>query len=325
MRVTTDMQFQGLLRNVQRTLGDMAKLQDQVSSGVRLKRPSDGPADMVRVLQNRNDDARFAAQLTNIRDATIALDTSTTALNDAKSVLIHAKDVALQAANTAVNDSGTNEPLAQEIDGAIQSLLQVANRKRPDGTYLFAGTASLTPPFAIAASDKSGRPTQVAYQGTAESSQVLVGDGQTLQTSMSGDVFQLHQRAATVFTGSSGAKAGTGTDSAHGQGELLVQHTLTSFEAGSGVAPGTSSVSGDTIIGPAGSHSLTITDDGTGAGMVSLNGGPPVAYQSSDADLKVTGPQGEVVFLDTTAIIPGFAGSVAIAAAGTLSLDGGLR
>lgn len=39
MRVTTDMQFRGILRNVQQTQTNLAKLQDQLASGVRLQRP----------------------------------------------------------------------------------------------------------------------------------------------------------------------------------------------------------------------------------------------------------------------------------------------
>lgn len=191
MRVTTDMQFQSILRSTQRTLASMAKLQDQVASGVRLQRPSDGPAEMVRVLKNRHDDARLSVHLATIRDATAALDASTTALTDAKNVLTHAKEIALQAANTATSDPSADEALAQEIDGALQSLLRIANRKLPDGQSLFAGTAHQTTPFVIAASDSAGRPTQIDYQGTDESSQVLIGQGQTLDTLISGNVFRL--------------------------------------------------------------------------------------------------------------------------------------
>lgn len=191
MRVTADMQFQSILRNSQRTLASMAKLQDQVSSGVRLQRPSDGPADMVRVLKNRHDDARLSANLATIRDATVALDASTTALTDAKNVLTRAKDIALQAANTATSDPAADEALAQEIDGALSSLLRIANRQLSDGQSLFAGTANQTTPFVVIATDGAGRPTQIAYQGSDDSSQVLIGSGQTLDTLIPGDVFRL--------------------------------------------------------------------------------------------------------------------------------------
>lgn len=191
MRVTTDMQFQGILKNAQRTQASMAKLQNQIASGVRLQRPSDGPAEMVRVLRNRMDDARMSAHLATIRDATTALDASSTALTDAKNVLTRAKEVALEAANTATSDPTANEALAQQIDGAITSLLRIANRKLPDGQSLFAGTANQKTPFAVTGNDSAGRPTQIEYQGTDDHSQVLIGPDQTLDTLISGNVFQL--------------------------------------------------------------------------------------------------------------------------------------
>ena len=191
MRVTHEMQFAGLLRNTQRTLANMTKVQDQVASGVRLQRPSDGPAEMVRVLKNRQDDARLSVHLATIRDVNVALDASTTALTDAKDVLTHAKDIALQAANTATSDPTADEALAQEIDGALNSLMQIANRKLSDGRSLFAGTASQTTPFVVTTKDSAGRPTQIDYQGSHESSQVLVGPGQTFDALIPGDVFQM--------------------------------------------------------------------------------------------------------------------------------------
>ena len=56
------------------------------------------------------------------------------------------------------------------------------------------------------------------------------------------------------------AAAGTDTDSATGQAVLTISHTATTFAAGSGVQAGTSSPGGDTILGPAGAHTLTIID-----------------------------------------------------------------
>jgi flagellin-like hook-associated protein FlgL len=85
-------------------------------------------------------------------------------------------------------------------------------------------------------------------------------------------------------------------------------------------------VTGDNIIGPPGSHTLTINDtSGTGAfGTISLNGGAPVPFDSSQTDLVVNGPRGEVVHLNTTAITAGFNGTINLGGDGTLSADGGV-
>src|SRR5439155_11953260 len=100
-------------------------------------------------------------------------------------------------------------------------------------------------------------------------------------------------------------------------------HTSTTYQAGSGVQTGSGSAAGDTVIGPAGAHQLTIVDtSGTGAaGTVSLDGGPAVAFTNADTNLKVSGPNGQVVFVDTTAITANFNGTVNITANGTVSVD----
>jgi ABC-2 type transport system permease protein len=109
-------------------------------------------------------------------------------------------------------------------------------------------------------------------------------------------------------------------------GAVAVKHVLTTYAGTSGVAPGTSSARRDTVIGPAGAHKLTIKDtSGKGtAGTVSLNGAKPVNFTNTDANLKVTGPDREVVYIDTTKIAAGFNGTVDITATGTLSSDNGL-
>ena len=56
---------------------------------------------------------------------------------------------------------------------------------------------------------------------------------------------------------------------------------------------------------------------------VALNGGPAVVYTGFATDLKVTGPNGEVVYLNTSAVPPAYNGTIALTASGTLSVDGG--
>lgn len=325
MRVTSEMQTQQTLRNLQMHYARMSKLQDQLASGKRIQRPSDAPADMVQILQNRAEDLRLDTHLSTIRDAGVVLQTSVDAMTEAREVLTHARDVAIDV-NSGSHDPVTDNAFAHEIDVAIDRMLRVANRQLPDGRHLFGGTASGTVPFAVTSTDSASRPTAVAYRGSDQDSEAVVGKALSVGTLISGSrVFQARDRQTTVFTGSTGARPGSGTDSADVRGTLLVQHTLTTIAGASGISTGSSSAMGDTIIGPGGIHSLTINDtSGTGAsGTVSLNGGPPLAFTNADTDLKVTGPNGEVIHLNTTAISPGFSGSVALTATGTLSVDGG--
>lgn len=109
-------------------------------------------------------------------------------------------------------------------------------------------------------------------------------------------------------------------------GSVTVKHDATTYSGDSGVAVGASSVRRDTVIGPAGAHKLTIRDtSGNGsAGTASLNNGAPVKFTNTDTNLKVIGPDGESVYINTTAIKPKFSGTVDITATGSLTSDGGV-
>lgn len=325
LRVTLQTVTSRALSNARRNYDRLAQLQEQASTGLRLLRPSDGPLDTVTVLANKSQDLQLATYLENLRDARQTLDLSVSSLRDASNILVKAHEVAIEA-NHGGNDATSLEALAKEVDALLSRLLDTANTQNA-GRYLFGGSATKTAPFVVTAKDSQGRPQSIAYRGAQERADVAVSQQQSVATLYTGsEVFQAPgQRGQTVYTGNTGAAASTlGTDSATGQGTLLVQHTTTTYAAG-GVQPGSSSAAGDTILGPAGAHQLTLNDtSGTGtSGTVSLNGGPPVAFRNTATDLRVTGPQGEVVYLNTTAIAPGYNGTVAITADGTLSVDGG--
>jgi len=302
---------------------ELANLQQQASSGLRLTKPSDDPTAMRSVLLAQNRDARLEAELSNIQDARSILNLSVTHLLDANDVLVRAKQIALEGVQAT--DVSEREILAKEVEGLIDRLLAIANSEH-EGYYLFGGTRAHTAPFSIEDGGTGTQSATVRYRGSTDRSSTGVGLGSFVDTLYSGaEVFLSRDRSDTVFIGQTGAAPGSGTDSGIGQATLSVIHAATTYAAGSGVQAGVSSPGGDTIIGPNGSHVLTIVDtsgDGT-SGTVSLNGGTPVAFTNADADLELVGPSGEKVYVDTTSITAGFSGDVAIAADGLLSIDGG--
>ncbi len=120
-------------------------------------------------------------------------------------------------------------------------------------------------------------------------------------------------------------KSGVGTDNMVGRATLQVRHTTTTYFGTSGIAPGASSADLDTLLGPAGQNQLVVQDrSGTGdSGTISLNGGPAIFWSRSDTDLRVRGNNGAEMFVDMSAITPGFIGPVDLESNGTLSVDGG--
>lgn len=325
MRVTSEAQSQMLILNIQASFARMSNLQTQISTGNQIQKPSDDPLTAVQLLQNNTQNAQLSTDLTSIQNASTVLQTSVTALTQAQNVITSATSAALSA-NSPTNLAGNNSTLASLVNASINQLLGIANTQLPNGSYIFGGTASQAPPFVVSASTAAGQPSTISYQGSQNDSQVIVGKSLTVNTLIAGSsVFQPNSGGATVYSGTTGAQAGTGIDSETGLGTLQVVHTATSFDGSSGVSNGDDSAASDTILGPDGANKLVINDtSGTGAsGTISLNGGTAVAFTNGNTNLKVIGPSGEVVYLNTTGIAAGFNGTVTMTSDGTLSTDGG--
>ncbi len=318
LRVTFQSSVDNALFNLRNLTDQLAVTTAQAATGKRILQPSDDPAGTVSLLAFQAQSQRLTTDLTNIQGATSSLDNSVSTLQSVSDIFTQAQGLAVDAGNSG-NDQNALNALAQQVDALLNRLVSLANTQDA-GRYIFSGTATNTQPFSA---NGAGAYT---YQGSNDRASVVIGQGQTVDTAYSGrEIFQATQRGPTVYTGNTGAAAGTGTDSATGQGALLVRHTSTTYAPGSGVQPGTGSAAGDTVIGPAGAHTLQIVDtSGNGtAGTVALDNGPPVAFSAADTNLKVAGPGNSVVFLNTTAITPGFNGTVGITANGTLSTDNG--
>ncbi|MBM4075900.1 MAG: hypothetical protein FJ267_09675, partial [Planctomycetes bacterium] len=263
-----------------------------------------------------------------IRDTSSVLEGSVTALTEARQILTQAREIALDV-NDASHDPAADEAFANQIDVALTRLIGVANQRLTDGRALFGGAASANSPYEVVLDPATGRPSRVTYKGSQFDSEAIVNQGLSFGTLIAGSrVFESRLRGATIFSGTTGAKAGTGTDSASGIGALVVARTGSTTYSNipsSGIAAGTSSNTGDTIVGPSGSHQLVINDtSGTAAsGTISLNGGPSISFTNADTNLKLTGPKGEVVYVNTSSIAAGFNGQVNLGANATLSTDGG--
>jgi flagellar hook-associated protein 3 len=325
MRITQQALVSQALANVQTDYTQYGVLQTEADTGNQINNVSDNPTGAVQVMAAQALEGSLGAYQQNVNSATTTLNLSVSTLTSASDLLTQAKSLAEQGVNTT-NDQPTDQALATQVNSLLTQMLSLANTQSGD-QYLYGGTSSEKPPFVSVPSTTPGGAPQVVYQGSQERASAPVGQSQAVDTLYAGsEIFQAQQRGPTTITGTTGAQPGTGTDSATGQGSLLVAHTSTTYAAGSGVQPGTGSAAGDTIIGPAGAHTLTIDDtSGNGsAGTVSLDGGPPVGFSSADTNLEVKAANGDAVFVNTTAISAGFSGSVAITANGTLSVDGGL-
>lgn len=317
LRITPHRQFEiGQLR-ARSQISRTAALRDQISSGVRIHRPSDDPRAQQMILNLQAAVNHFQSQSQAVNDVRSVLDEAQSQIRSAQQLLVKARDIGLQIRQ--INNASEATVFAREINGILETLDSIANTKQA-GQYLFAGSLTQNRPFPNVVD-------QTNYQGGPDSGSVQIAGAGHIRAYYSGEyVFSTGIDGVTLVRGNTGATGGTGTASGHGTGELIVGHTSTSIPGTSGLRTGTSSSAGDTIIGTLGVHRFQIVDtSGTGAsGTISLNGGTPVTFTDLDENLQVTGPTGELTFVDTTSIAAGFSGFVDVTADGTLSMDGGL-
>ncbi len=299
---------------------EMFQRQQEISTGLRIRRPSDDPSGMRRSLILNDRVERLDSHISSMQFAQSRLSQAAVQLQDANTALVRARSIALQAPQAL--DKGEVDALVSELNGILNQLVSAANSSDENG-YLFSGTASHTLPFPADETTNG----ESAYAGSQSNTQLLITGDVARDALLPGDlVFQAIAREPTVVIGSTGAKSGAGTDTATGTRNLVISHDLTTYAGGSGVNAGTDSASGDTIIGPAGTHRLSVIDtSGNGtAGTFSLNGGAAVSFTNADTNLLVEGPGGERVYLDASAISAGFNGTVDITSTGSMSIDGGV-
>lgn len=139
MRVTTRTLAQTSLQNLQSGMQRMQQLQDQLSSGKLLSRPSDSPTGVASAMQLRSELRAEESYSRNADDALGWLSTADGALTDTSGTLRRVRELALTGANTATLTSSAREALANEVTNLREHLVGLAN-----STYLgrpvFGGT-----------------------------------------------------------------------------------------------------------------------------------------------------------------------------------------
>jgi len=199
----------------------LARLQEQASTGMRINRPSDDPSAGYRILGLNSQDKSLADYIDNLSDVSSTLEMSSSVLKSMTDVLVQAK-INLSQITSGVYNEQDRQRSAEAINDVLEQLVQLANTRHA-GHYLFAGANTAVAPYLV--QRINGEITAVTYQGGGEDRKVNVAPGVKSSAFYVGeDLFRSDDRAAPVFVGNTGAKAGTGTSSVTGNVWLTVIH-----------------------------------------------------------------------------------------------------
>lgn len=183
MRVSTSYFSQRGLNSMLEQQHRLAEIQEQISSGNRLNRPSDDPTAAAQILRL---DQAIAATDQYQRNADMAKNRLTleeSTLKNVQDTLLRVREIAVQGANSTLSDTD-RLALAQEVEERLQELVGLANTRDANQEYLFAGYKVNTKPFAIAADGN------YIYSGDHGERALQISTGRQIQDSDAGnDVF----------------------------------------------------------------------------------------------------------------------------------------
>lgn len=140
-RMTETSMQNRMLGDLQRGMQRGQRIQQQISSGKQISRPSDSPTGTVTSLQLRGEVRATQQYSRNADDGMGWLGVIQDKLQDASSSVIRVRDLTVQALNSATGTDDARDALAFEIDNIKQTLIGEANSRflnRP----VFGGTTA---------------------------------------------------------------------------------------------------------------------------------------------------------------------------------------
>src|SRR4051795_6500874 len=141
MRVTQRAVVLTSLQGLNSNLAAVSKLQQQLTSGTTISRPSDSPTGTNTSLITRQAISGNGQYARNISDGQTFLDATDSALQDMLSQVRRVRDLTVQALNGGAQSDQSQQAIATEVAGIRESMLGQANQV-VQGRPLFGGVTA---------------------------------------------------------------------------------------------------------------------------------------------------------------------------------------
>ena len=174
-RITAFMIYNQFARQMGRNLSELSRVQDQISSGKRLTKPSDDVIAMRGSMAYKvsiNNIEQFGR---NINEGLSALGLTSSLLSSSHNILNRARELAISESNDTAS-ADTRKITSYEIQNLFDELIDIGNSKLKD-RYLFSGYLTSTQAFSSAG----------AYQGDSNDINIHINDGITSKMNVTGD------------------------------------------------------------------------------------------------------------------------------------------
>lgn len=180
MRVTNKMLSMTVLNNLGANLNRLQRLQDQMSSGQVISKPSDDPVVGARVLTLNSVIQQHEQYDRNTNDALSWLEATEKALGSLTDVLQRVRELTVAGANGTLAPTD-REAIAKEVEQLTGNIFQIANTSFAN-RYIFAGTKTTDAAFTEA---PPGSGT-IVYSGNTGKLEWEVSQGVTITVNIDG-------------------------------------------------------------------------------------------------------------------------------------------
>lgn len=145
MRITFNTLNRHMLHVINNRYADLAKLQDQLSTGKRLLRPSDDPVSVANDLKLRSKGTELTQYNKNQNDGMSFMSVSDTAMQSMNTLMQRVRELAVQASNDTLS-ADERAFIQKEVEQLTRQVLGLANTNYK-GDFVFAGTQTKIAPF----------------------------------------------------------------------------------------------------------------------------------------------------------------------------------
>lgn len=158
MRVTQSMLSSNMLRNLSASYSKMGKLQEQMTTGKKVNRPSDDPVAVMKGMGYRVQVDKVMQFKRNLGEVNNYLDSTDDAFTNVGSALKRANELMVNLPNGTLTQED-REAILEEVKQLRETVKDLANTKTGD-KYIFSGTKTGTPLYDknVPVSDGDGYP-----------------------------------------------------------------------------------------------------------------------------------------------------------------------
>ncbi len=202
MRISTGQLYDRSIRAVLDNQDDLSDVQQQLSTGKKLLRPSDDPVGSAQVIRLTEEIDLINQYNKNNNLLTNSIEQEETILGNVTDNIQRARQLMIQAGN-GILDVDDRKAIAIEIGQIRDQIFDAMNSQSANGEYIFAGYQSATPAFSYTAGASGNK---YAFEGDEGLNEIRISNTFSLAMNNSGQtVFEdVYARLDSQITSSSG-------------------------------------------------------------------------------------------------------------------------